>query len=86
MTLRGDHLPLASGESVDVKYKINRATNYTVSPINSTVGSEFEELVVQNGRGNEYQVAFDLYATGTTSPTMTGISILGTDGTLENQF
>ena len=86
MTLRGDHLPLASGESVDVKYKINRATNYTVSPINSTVGSEFEELVVQNGRGNEYQVAFDLYATGSTSPTMTGISILGTDGTLENQF
>lgn len=86
MTIRGDHLPLALGESVDVKYKINRASSYTVSPINSTVDSDFEELVAQNGRGNEFQVAFDLYATGSTSPTMTGISILGDDGSLESQF
>lgn len=86
MTVRGDHLPLASGESVDIKYKVNRATSYTVSPVNSTTDSDFEELVVQNGRGNEYQLGVDLYATGSTSPTFTGLSVIGDDGSLENQF
>lgn len=86
MTVRGDHLPLVSGESVDIKYKVNRATNYTVSPVNSTADSDFEELIVQGGRGNEYQLAADLYATGSTSPTLTGLSVLGDDGSLENQF
>lgn len=86
MTVRGDHLPLASGESVDIKYKVNRATNYTVSPVNSTSNSDFEELVVQNGRGNEYQLGVDLFTTGSTSPTFTGLSVLGDDGSLEAQF
>lgn len=86
MTVRGDHLPLQTGESIDIKYKLNRATNYTVSPINSTIGSDFEELTVQSGRGREYQIAIDMYATGTTSPTVLGLSVLGDDGTEENQF
>lgn len=85
-TVRGDHLPLASGESIDIKYKIDRATNYTVSPVNSTVGSRFEELLVQNGRGSEYQIAIDMYSSGSTSPTVTGLSVLGDDGKEEEQF
>ena len=79
--VRGDFKPLASGESVDVKFKGDRATDWTQLPApvvsgDTSVLNNSVRLEINNGRNREYQLAYDLFATGTTSPTMLGISAI----------
>jgi hypothetical protein len=74
--LRADVLPLQTGESVDVKFAIDRPTSFTVSPVDSTIGDTKVEFPISAGRGREYQVGVDLYATGSTSPTLLGLTAL----------
>lgn len=73
--VRADHLPLRDGEGVDTKFQVDRQ-GYQTGLLNTTVGDTATKQVVGDGRGNEYQYGFDLYATGATSPTVTGISML----------
>lgn len=85
LKVRADHLPLATGESVATEYNINR-TGWIINTANSTSDSIFTADTIVTGRGNEYQIGFYLYATGSTSPTVTGISLLRDNLASETQF
>lgn len=69
--------PLVSGESVDVKYKLDRASAWTSLGAVTTVGETVARFVVAtNGaRYHEIQYAADLATTTTTSPTLLGLTI-----------
>ena len=41
---------------------------------------------IPDGRGREYQYGIDLYATGSTSPTLLGLTALFDDGSEESQI
>lgn len=82
---RADHLPLNTGEGVDVKFQVDRQ-GYITSPVNSAVGDSSTKQNIGDGRGHEYQYGVDLYATGSTSPTLLGISILHDDLSEEENF
>lgn len=71
--IKATHLALASGETVQLGYKKNRATNYTTGDANSTVGSTETRLVVPMGsrRFNEFQYEVILGTSGSTAPTVT---------------
>lgn len=84
--VRADFLALNSGESVDTKIKIDRAATFTTSTADTTVGDTFTKLNVGAGRGHEYQIGVDLFSTGTTSPTLRGISLMRDDLDSEDQF
>lgn len=73
--LKAIHLPLATGESVQLHYKINRATNYTDGIVNSTKDSTETrlEIPLNNRRFREFQYKITLATSGTTSPTVTYI-------------
>jgi hypothetical protein len=74
-TILIQHLPLASGESIQAKYSQDRAT-YQVSGYNSTVGSTKTPIIITGQLYNEYQIGADLTtSTGLTTPTITGIAI-----------
>ncbi|MBU6501180.1 MAG: LamG domain-containing protein [Patescibacteria group bacterium] len=88
--VRADFLALRSGESVDLAMSIDRAA-YITSAKDSTVGDKFytlpsTSLTNATGRGREFQLAVDLYATGTTSPTLLGVTILHDALGEEQQF
>lgn len=84
--VRGDYLPLNSGESVDVKIKIDRAATWSVSPISATIGETVTEFPFLTGRGREFEIGIDLYATGNTSPTVLGLAVLNNPNREEQNF
>lgn len=82
--LRGDFLPLNTGESIDIKFKLDRASNWTTltTPFSTSSGTAFipynmVENEINPGRNREYQVAIDLFTTVSTvtSPTVLGTSL-----------
>ncbi len=72
-----NHLALASGESIQIGYKTDRASSYTTGTANSTVGSTVTRLPVDfsKARFNEFQFEVILAATGSTSPTVIGAAL-----------
>lgn len=84
--VRGDYLPLNAGESIDVKIKVDRATDWTTSPVDSALGGTITEFPVTAGRGREFEIGIDLYATGATSPTALGIAVLNNPNREEQSF
>ncbi|MGH7746524.1 MAG: hypothetical protein ACREQ5_17445, partial [Candidatus Dormibacteria bacterium] len=88
LTVRADYLPLKSGESVSTEYKIDRASNWSVGSVDSTVGDNHieQDIDSNSGRGREYQIGVNLFATGSTSPTLIGLSLLGDDLPTEETF
>jgi hypothetical protein len=73
LTLVAQHLPLNSGESVQVEVATDRGT-YQLSGFNSTVGSTKTSLNLTGVLYNEYVVGVDLATTVSTSPKITGIA------------
>jgi len=73
-TILVQHLPLRAGESIQAKYSQERGS-FQVSGYNSTVGSTKTALIISGQLYNEDQLGADLAATGSTSPTITGIAI-----------
>ena len=67
------HKALASGESIQLGYKIDRDTSYTTGTVNSTVESKETTLPIP-GRFKEFQFEVILATSGSTSPTVTSIS------------
>lgn len=82
---RADFLQLRTGESVDVKFSIEREA-FQVSPVKSTVGDNSQKMLISPSRGREVQIGADLYATGTTSPTLIGLAYLRDDLIGEDNF
>lgn len=76
---------LASGESIDLKHSMDRGA-FTVSSTDATVGDTFSNVGLDDGRGKEVQFGVDLYATGSTSPTLLGVSLLTNPLQEETQF
>jgi hypothetical protein len=72
VTVLAQHLPLNTGESVQVRVSTDRGT-YQLSGYNTTVGSTKTAIVIPGSLYNEYQVGADLATTGSTSPTITSI-------------
>lgn len=63
--------PLASGESVTIKYQIDRSGSWTTKT-ESTVDATHVKLPISKGRHKEVQIAVDLETTTTTSPEVLG--------------
>lgn len=83
--VRTDHLPLQSGESIDSKIQIDRKS-FITSPLNSTLDTIFTKLPVTGGRGREYLIGADMYATGATSPTLLGLGLQRNSNNEEQSF
>lgn len=83
--IRADFLSLRSGESVGVDYNLDRGGWVSGTP-DATVGDTFVKTSNIQGRPREIQIGFDLYATGTTSPTLLGITEEHDELESEQQF
>lgn len=75
LNVRVDLSPLRVGESVQVKYRLDRASDWVISDLVNTVGKVRARLpIVHNTTGNrdsqfgEVEIACDLFTTGNTSP------------------
>jgi len=76
-TLKASHKSLASGESVQLGYRRNRDTNFTTGTANSTVGSRTTTLSIPltTSRFEEFEFEVILATSGSTSPTVTSVSL-----------
>lgn len=76
LTLRADFKALASGESIRLKYRLNRSSSWIQGADDNekgyaaTVGDTFARLNVPMGNHKEMEIAADLAATGSTSPSL----------------
>lgn len=72
LTIKCSHLPLNTGESIQLAFKINRG-GYILSTVNSTAGSTYTKLnVPPNYSGfTEAQCKVIIGSPGTTTPTVT---------------
>lgn len=83
--VRADFLPLQEGESITVEASLDRGTFQTGSITDSETDS-FCKLITVPGREREMQYAVNLYATGSTSPTLLEVSALEDNLEEESQF
>lgn len=88
MKLKATHLPLASGESVQLGYKVNRASSYTTATANSTADSTETTIPIpaSDARFREFQFEAILGASGSTSPTVTSLALKIDDLNSEEAF
>lgn len=88
LVLKVTHKALASGESLQLGYKTNRATSYTTGTANSTVGSTQTRLIIPpaDARFYEFQFEIILATSGATSPTVTSAALLYDDLLEEEDF
>ncbi len=86
--IRADFLPLNSGESIQTEFNIDR-NGWTVNSaanIETVYDSVYQSQPIMPGQSREIQLGAKLYATGTTSPTLLGLSLLYDDTKEENAF
>lgn len=84
--VRADFEELRVGESIDCAVKLDRDT-WITSPVDTTIGDTYTKLYTSApGRAREIQLAVDMYATGTTSPTLLGVSAQQDDLKEEQTF
>lgn len=85
VTITTQFEPLNSGESVQLKYKLNRNANWTLLPAVTTTGADVSREVIALGgsRYREYEIGTNLATSTTTSPTVYGVTLerddLGTE-------
>lgn len=73
-------LPLATGESVTPKYRLDRASSWTLGTDINTVGSTRAELLLDvQGRANEIEYGFDVASSNGTYPKITGVFFMSDD-------
>lgn len=74
LVARADFEALSSGESVKIKYKADRESNYSENDAEDTADATNTRMKVGE-QVNEIQVSVDLLTTTTTSPALTGITL-----------
>lgn len=87
--LRGDFLPLTSGQTVNVRYQFNRDGTWInfLDTETNVVGDTTANLSVSgNGNNREYQLGFDLGTNTTTGPTFLGLSLQEDDQAESSSF
>jgi len=67
-------LPLLTGEGVDIGFKINGDSTYTMNGVVTEVGQMFNNFEVGE-RYQEYQTIVNLSSTGSTSPTVLSVAL-----------
>ncbi len=77
LTVAANFVALNSGESIDVGFKIDRASSYTKLGAVTTSGDSVARLLPNptGGRHKEFQVSVDLATTTTTSPKLLSIAV-----------
>jgi len=79
ISLIANFKPLQTGESVQIKYKLDRNDNWTLFPVEDTVGTNFVRGSISGTgktRYNEIEYACDIFSsTGTTTPTLLNVSL-----------
>lgn len=76
VVVRADFLPLTTGQTMKVKYRLDRATNWTEGATDNEtgladdVGDTFARLTVPIGNHRELEVAVDIGSTSGVSPTL----------------
>jgi len=83
---RGDFEALNSGESMTVKYKLDKASNWTSSDAEATAGAKKVRLPVLGTRYKEAQVAIDFATSVSTSPALLGLGYSFDDNKTEEDF
>lgn len=80
LLLRADFEPLLTGESVKLKYRLDRATNWTEGATDNesgyaqTAGDTYARLNIPNGNYKELEIACDLATSVSTSPTLLSLA------------
>lgn len=75
ITMGAEFEALASGESISVKYKLERETSWHTSTAESTTDEEHIRYPISPGRAKEFQVGVNLMTTTTTSPKVLGVGL-----------
>lgn len=75
--IRSYFKPLVSGDSVQLEYKLDRASSWTEGDAETTADKKEVRLSLptKGGRHNEFQVAIDLETTGSATPEIYGWAI-----------
>ena len=76
VTITTQFEPILDGQSVQLKYKLNRASDWSLLPAVTTVGTTTTRNVISTGgsRYREYEIGLNLSTTVSTSPTILAIS------------
>lgn len=74
LVLRADFEALASGETITLKYKNDRTHNWKFSPVEDTDGATEARMIIKE-KVKEFQFGVDMATSGSTTPTVTGISL-----------
>lgn len=86
MTIKATHLPLVSGESIQLGFQFDRSGAYTMSIANSTVGSIVTTLPVPRGRHKVAKVMAQLNSATATAPTVTSLGAALDDLVAEESY
>ena len=73
--VRADFLPLVSGESIGLQYKLDRQATWATEETETTADEDLLRMEIQGGRHKEYQVRVNLATSTTTSPSVIGITV-----------
>ena len=76
VTITTQFEPLVTGQSIQLKYKLNRAANWKLLPAVTTVDKDTSREVISlmGSRYREYEIGVNL-ATSSTSPVIYGVSV-----------
>ncbi len=75
MLVRADFKELNSGETIQLKYKLDRDTNWTQGDVISTAGLGVARLPINMGNHKEVQIAADLATSVSTAPTVLELTL-----------
>ena len=85
-TIRADFDVLNSGETINVKYKLDREDNWNTGTAESTAGKQKTRLPLMGGRHKEVQLAVDLTTSVSTSPKVLSVAAEHSPLSEEEQF
>jgi len=85
LALKADFLPLTTGQSVEIELNLDR-NGFTSLGTQSTISKTSVRNAISSGRAQEYQLGVKLFSSGTTSPTLLGLSLLKDELTSEGKF
>jgi hypothetical protein len=78
ISLVANFKPLKTGESIQIKYKLDRNDDWTTFPLENTIGKTFSRGTISGTdktRYNEVQYACDMFTDNSTTPTLLNESL-----------
>lgn len=75
MKIRTDFKPLLTGESIKLKYKLDRASSWTEGSLVNTAGETEASLDINMGNHKEVQIAADMATSVSTAPSILELTL-----------